>query len=245
MAPSPTSAKMGQVNTPQLMELPREVRDSIWDFSTDGPIHYKMPKCTPFCRWCHCYHPAHTTETACKQSSTPYEDEYSIFFVSKQIRRESLRIFHKSPFTLELSDICAKEFLPFQSMARRCMLRNTILFRSLYTSASIHNDIFRILYDDEFVVGFHKLRQITIDLGTLDLLCSCDGELCTPKETITLPKILHTMSKALLWWRLTPKWAPSLVSTDLHDGLEMRGIQTNVKAKICFVEERHERRLVS
>ena len=238
---------MSQVSTPQLMDLPREIRNSIWDFSTKGPVHYKMPKaCALLPLRCRYYHPAHTTETVRhKYSSTPYEDDYPLFFVSKQIRRESLKIFYNSPFTLEVSDVCPNWPPHLAPAARRCLLRHTILFKTLFTSVTIHNDILSILYDNFIFTGCHKLRHVVIDLGTLDLLCPCEGQLCAQGKKITLPEVLHTMSKALPLWKLTPEWAPSVKTKFLYEGWKMRAIQIRVKAKIRFIEEGHERRLVS
>ena len=245
---SSAPVKMSQVNTPQLMELPREVRDSIWDYSTEGPIHYRVPKRTLFCGRCRYSHPAHTTGTTCTQSSTTYEDDYSLFFVSKQVRRESLKIFYKGPFALELSDISPDWSPRLLAGARQCLLRDTIPFKTLYTSVTIHIDVLNdlnVLYMYEFA-GFLKLRHIIIDLGTLDLLCSCGGELCAQGKMITLPEVLHTMSEALApFWTLTPKWAPTTLKPILREDWERRGIEINVKAKIRFIEEGHERRLVS
>lgn len=227
------------------MKLPREVRDSIWDYSTEGPIHYKMPKRAMFCRNCQYDHPARNTQTTCKQPSTPYEEEYPIFFVSRQIRRESLKTFYKSPFALELGDICPKYSpYPFHP-AQQCMRRDTIPFKTLYTSATIHVNTLQLLDNHDFA-GFQKLRQVTIDLGNINLLCTCDdGGLCARKETITLPEILAEMSRALSLFTMTPTWAPSCVTRNLYEHWKMRGFQINVKAKILTCEEGHERRLVS
>ena len=222
MTHSSAPAKMSQVNTPQLMELPREVRDSIWDYSTEGPIHYRVPKHALFCPRGRCSHPAHTTETVCTHSSTPHQGDYPLFFESKQVRRESLKIFYTSPFALELGDTCPE--YPLHTV-QQCMLRDTIPFKTLYTSATIHVDTLTLLDDHDFA-GFQKLRQVTIDLGNINLLCTCDGGLwlCARKEAITLPEILAAMLRALTLFTMTPTWAPSCVTRNLYEHWRLRGI---------------------